>query len=78
MLAGAMIAVATTAVSIIALRQPSASISTVASGVMIIGATPAPSETSDTARLRFRSNQPRVVAISGAKKAPPEAPTSPP
>ena len=52
--------------------------STVASGVMTMGAMPPPSDTSETARLRFLSNQATVVAMSGAKNAPPEAPTRPP
>ncbi len=45
---------------------------------MVIGATPPPIDTSETARLRFLSNQPRVAEMIGAKKAPPEAPTRPP
>ena len=36
---------------------------------MVIGATPMPAETSDTARLRLVSNQAVVSAIIGAKKA---------
>src|ERR1700727_2857547 len=40
-----------------------------ANGDMVIGAIPMPAETSDTARLRWVSNQPVTVAIIGAKIA---------
>src|ERR1700754_3371960 len=40
-----------------------------ANGDMVIGATPMPAETSETARLRWVSNQPVTHAISGAKIA---------
>ena len=40
-----------------------------ASGDMVIGAMPKPAETSDTARLRWVSNQPVTQAIIGAKMA---------
>ena len=45
---------------------------------MVIGAIPMPAETSDTARLRFFSNQPVTVAIVGAKTAPAAPPTTMP
>ena len=61
-----------------ALRQPKVSIRTDAKGVITMGATPAPSETSDTASERCLSNQPTVLAMSGAKNAPPAMPTRPP
>src|SRR6516165_6409789 len=47
-------------------------------GATVNGATPIPAETSETARLRWRSNQVVTVAISGAKMAPPPAPTRAP
>ena len=40
-----------------------------ANGEIVIGATPMPAETSETARPRLSSNQPVVAAIIGAKKA---------
>src|SRR6266702_4406365 len=45
------------------------------SGAMVIGATPMPAETSETARLRWVSNQPVTAAIIGAKIAEIEPPT---
>ena len=45
---------------------------------MVIGATPMPAETSETARLRCLSNQPVTVAIMGAKIDPAEPPTTMP
>jgi hypothetical protein len=39
-----------------------------AKGEMVIGATPMPAETSDTARPRFLSNHAVVAAVIGAKK----------
>ena len=42
---------------------------------MVIGAMPMPAETSDTARLRWVSNQPVTHAIIGAKIAAMEPPT---
>ena len=42
---------------------------------MVIGAMPMPAETSDTARLRWVSNQPVTQAIIGAKIAAIEPPT---
>ena len=43
-------------------------------GEIVIGATPMPADTSDTARLRCLSNQPVTVAIIGANTAPAAAP----
>ena len=40
-----------------------------ANGEMVIGATPIPAETSETARLRLVVNHPVAVAIIGAKNA---------
>ena len=45
---------------------------------MVTGAMPMPAETSDTARLRWVSNQPVTQAIIGAKMAAVEAPTTRP
>src|SRR5215470_13975432 len=42
---------------------------------MVIGAMPMPADTSETARLRWVSNQPVTVAIIGAKIAAQDAPT---
>src|SRR5215475_14562723 len=47
-------------------------------GDIVIGAMPMPAETSDTARLRWVSNQPVTVAIIGAKIAAVAPPTSTP
>src|SRR6201999_2286548 len=44
-------------------------------GDIVIGAIPMPAETSDTARLRWVSNQPVTVAIIGAKIAAVAPPT---
>src|SRR5579859_2998946 len=44
-------------------------------GDMVMGAIPMPAETSDTARLRWVSNQPVTVAIIGAKIAAVAPPT---
>ena len=49
-----------------------------AKGDMIMGAIPMPAETSDTARLRWVSNQPVTQAIMGAKMAAAAPPTSKP
>src|SRR5262245_56235257 len=49
-----------------------------AKGETVIGATPTPAETSETASARCVSNHPVTVAISGAKKAPAAMPTSTP
>src|SRR4051794_27255797 len=51
----------------IAVRQSYAVINQRANGEIVIGATPMPAETSDTARLRCVSNQAVVSAIIGAK-----------
>src|SRR5712664_1389297 len=56
-------------------RQSWCETSQAANGAMVIGATPMPAETSDTARLRFVSNQPNTVALIGAKIAAQAAPT---
>src|SRR6185436_16802152 len=61
-----------------ALRQSIVVRSQLANGDMVIGATPTPIETSETARARRRSNQAETVAISGAKKLPAAVPTSRP
>ena len=45
---------------------------------MVIGAMPMPADTSETARLRWVSNQPVTLAIIGAKIAAIEPPTSTP
>src|SRR5687767_10546938 len=76
--AGRMRRGAAMAIVIIALRQPLASMRMVASGVKIIGATPTPIETSETARPRCLSNQARVVAVIGAPNKPTAAPSRPP
>ena len=53
----------------IVVRQSWLEISQATSGDMVIGAIPMPAETSDTARLRWVSNQPVTQAIIGAKMA---------
>ncbi len=65
----------TRATSCIEVRQSWCETSQAASGAIVIGAMPMPAETSDTARLRWVSNQPVTVAIIGAKIAAQEAPT---
>ena len=45
---------------------------------MVMGAMPMPAETSDTARLRWVSNQPVTQAIIGTMMAAALAPTSSP
>src|SRR6202034_4119695 len=72
---GIMIAATTTAKICIDVRQSYCEISQAASGDIIIGAMPIPAETSDTARLRWVSNQPVTHAIIGAKIAEIEPPT---
>src|SRR5206468_11059560 len=62
----------------IEVRQSWPETSQAASGAIVIGAMPMPAETSDTARLRWVSNQPGTVAIIGAKIAAQEAPTNRP
>ncbi len=76
--AGTITITAPMAIHSMALRHPYVSIRRLANGVITIGATPPPTDTSDTARLRCLSNQPSVVEMIGAKKAPPAAPTMPP
>ena len=49
-----------------------------ANGDMVIGATPTPTETSDTARPRCALIQPMTAAIIGEKKLPTAMPTSRP
>jgi hypothetical protein len=51
----------------IAVRQSYAVINQRANGEIVIGATPMPAETSDTARLRCVSNHAVVSAVIGAK-----------
>ncbi len=70
-----MIAPTTSATICIEVRQSWCETSQAASGAIVIGAMPMPAETSDTARLRWVSNQPVTVAIIGAKIAAQEAPT---
>src|ERR1700687_676077 len=73
--AGIMIAATTRATICIEVRQSWCEISQAASGDMVIGAMPMPAATSDTARLRWVSNQPVTHAIIGAKIAAVSAPT---
>src|SRR5688572_21419508 len=47
-------------------------------GDSVSGATPTPTETSDTARLRWRSNHDITAVIMGAKKLPAATPTTMP
>jgi hypothetical protein len=49
-----------------------------ANGEMVMGATPMPAETSETAKLRLSSNQAVVAAIMGAKKVLAARPTKMP
>src|SRR5260221_8705283 len=72
---GIMIAATTRATICIEVRQSWCEISQAASGDMVIGAMPMPADTSDTARLRWVSNQPVTHAIIGAKIAAVAAPT---
>ena len=72
---GIMMAATTTAKICIDVRQSYCETSQAASGDMVIGAMPMPAETSDTARLRWVSNQPVTVAIIGAKIAAVAPPT---
>src|SRR6185503_5904718 len=62
----------------IAVRQSYAVINQRASGEIVIGATPMPAETSDTARLRCVSNHAVVNAIIGAKNVLAARPTRTP
>src|ERR1700688_4070989 len=72
---GIMIAATTRATICIEVRQSWCETSQAASGDMVIGAMPIPAETSDTARLRWVSNQPVTHAIIGAKIAAVAGPT---
>ena len=68
-------AATTTATISIEVRQSWFETSQAASGDIVIGAMPMPADTSDTARLRWVSNQPVTAAIIGAKIAEIEPPT---
>src|SRR5712671_355605 len=72
---GIMMEATTTATICIVVRQSWLETSQATSGDMVIGAIPIPADTSDTARLRWVSNQPVTVAIIGAKIAAVAAPT---
>src|SRR5688572_4951650 len=61
-----------------AARQSVHEMSQAANGERVSGATPTPTDTSDTARLRWRSNHPITAAIIGSKKLPAATPTSRP
>ena len=71
-------AATTTARICIVIRQSWLETSQATSGDMVNGAIPMPADTSDTARLRWVSNQPVTQAIIGAKMAAVAAPTSTP
>jgi hypothetical protein len=58
-----------------AVRQSEPDSSHAASGEIVMGATPSPADTSDTASARWRSNQELTAAIIGAKKLPAATPT---
>src|SRR5205807_10420478 len=75
---GIIITATTTARICIEVRQSWFEMSQAASGDMVMGAIPIPAETSDTARLRWDSNQPVTQAIIGAKIAAVAPPTSSP
>ena len=70
-----MMAATTTAMTCIEVRQSWFETSQAASGDMINGAIPMPADTSETARLRWVSNQPVTHAIIGAKIAEIKPPT---
>ena len=72
---GIMMAPTTSATICIEVRQSWLETSQAASGAIVIGAMPMPADTSETARLRWVSNQPVTVAIIGAKIAAQDAPT---
>src|SRR5262249_31700019 len=72
---GIMMAATTAARICIVVRQSWLETSQATIGDIVIGAMPMPAETSDTARLRWVSNQPVTVAIIGAKNAAVAAPT---
>ena len=73
-----MIAATTPETISIVVRQSWCETSQATSGDMVMGAMPMPAETSDTARLRWVSNQPVTVAIIGAKIAAVAPPTMTP
>ena len=75
---GIIIAATTMARSCIEVRQSWCETSQATSGDMVIGAIPMPADTSDTARLRWVSNQPVTQAIIGAKMAAALPPTRTP
>src|ERR1700753_1180638 len=64
---GIMIAATTTAMIRIDIRQSWFETSHAANGAIVMGAMPMPADTSETARLRWVSNQPVTHAIIGAK-----------
>src|SRR5689334_6273168 len=72
---GIMIEPTTAARISIVVRQSWCETSQATIGDIVIGATPMPAETNDTARLRWVSNQPVTVAIIGAKIAAVAPPT---
>src|SRR6476660_3012139 len=72
---GTMMTATTRATICIEVRQSWCETSQAANGAMVIGAMPIPAETSDTARLRWVSNQPVTHAIIGAQIAAQAAPT---
>src|SRR6185437_7842962 len=72
---GIMMDATMTARICIELRQSWCETSQATSGDIVMGAIPMPAETSDTARLRWVSNQPVTVAIIGAKIAAVAPPT---
>src|SRR5665213_975805 len=72
---GIMIAATTSVMIRIEKRQSWLETSQAASGDIVSGAMPMPADTSETARLRWVSNQPVTVAIIGAKIEAIEPPT---
>ncbi len=76
--AGTSVAHTSTASTTCAARQSICVMSQAANGDMVIGATPTPTETSDTARPRCPLIQPITAAIIGEKKLPTATPTSRP
>src|SRR5712672_743762 len=76
--AGTSVAHTSTASTTCALRQSICVMSHAANGDIVIGATPTPTETSDTARPRCSVIQPITAAIIGVKKLPMAMPTSRP
>ena len=76
--AGIMMIATTAATICMVVRQSCQVTSHATSGDMVSGAMPMPAETSDTARLRWLSNQPVTHAIIGAKIAAVAPPTKRP